>query len=126
VPAAPLERHLAEKLHALTRRYGADQPSSRPKDLVDILLISELAAFDADSLRAAVDRLFVERATHAVPGTLPAIPAEWARPYAAMAAEVGLDTDPTQGRADAEAFLAPVLGAHGQPGRWNPELHRWA
>lgn len=32
IPAAPLERHLAEKLHALTRRYGADQPSSRPKD----------------------------------------------------------------------------------------------
>lgn len=50
VTAAPLERHLAEKLHALTRRYGADQPSSRPKDLIDILLISELATFKAESL----------------------------------------------------------------------------
>jgi len=28
-----------------------------------------------------------------------------------MAAEVGLQADPAQGRADAEAFLAPVLRA---------------
>lgn len=125
VPAAPLERHLAEKLHALTRRYGADQPSSRPKDLVDILIISELGAFDADSLRAAVDSLFAERGTHGVPCTLPTIPADWARPYAAMAAEVGLATNPTQGRADAEAFLAPVLRADVEPRRWNPGLRAW-
>lgn len=125
VPAAPLERHLAEKLHALTRRYGADQPSSRPKDLIDILLISELAPFDANSLRAAVDGLFAERATHAVPATLPAIPAGWARPYAVIAAEVDLDTDPAQGRADAEAFLAPVWSADDQAQRWDPVSRSW-
>lgn len=125
VPAAPLERHLAEKLHAVTRRYGGDQPSSRPKDLIDILLISELAAFDADALRTASHELFAERGTHRIPDALPAIPAEWARPYAAMAAEVDIDADPARGRAEAEAFLAPVLGAGSQRGRWDPGRRAW-
>jgi len=89
------------------------------------LLISELAAFDADSLRAPVDELFAERATHAVPATLPAIPAEWARPYAAMAAEVALDSDSEQGRADAEAFLAPVWSADDPAQRWDPVSRSW-
>jgi Nucleotidyl transferase AbiEii toxin, Type IV TA system len=40
LPAIPLPEHLAEKVHAYTRTYGArGQPSTRPKDLVDILLI---------------------------------------------------------------------------------------
>jgi hypothetical protein len=125
VPAAPLERHLAEKLHALTRRYGADQPSSRPKDLIDILLISELAVFDAAALRAAVARVFAERATHAVPTTLPAIPVGWARPYAVMASEVDLDADPAQGRAEAQAFLAPLWSADDQAQHWDPVSRSW-
>jgi len=68
------------------------------------------AAFKADSLRAAVDVLFGERATHAVPAALPAIPTGWARPYAAMAAEVG---------------LAPVLRANDRSQRWDAESRAW-
>ena len=38
LPAIPLTQHLAEKVHAYTRSYGpAVRPSTRPKDLVDIL-----------------------------------------------------------------------------------------
>lgn len=125
VPAAPLERHLAEKLHALTRRYGADNPSSRPKDLIDVLLISELAAFEAADLRELVEALFAERATHELPDSLPGVPADWARPYAAMAAEVGLGTDAAQGRADAEGFLRPVLAGGEGRGRWDPATRAW-
>src|SRR5437764_10589546 len=41
VPALPLPQHVAEKVHAYTRKYGASgRESTRPKDLVDILLIS--------------------------------------------------------------------------------------
>jgi hypothetical protein len=47
VPVLPLERQVAEKLHAYTRTYEGDRPSSRTKDLVDIVLIAELAALDA-------------------------------------------------------------------------------
>ena len=41
LPALPLSQHLAEKVHAYTRTYGATaRRSTRPKDLVDILLIA--------------------------------------------------------------------------------------
>ncbi len=99
------------------------RPISRPKDLIDTLLISELAPFDAGSLRATVDALFAERATHAVSDTLSSTPADWARPYAAMAAEVGLDIDPSRGRADAEVFLAPVLGGRVAAGLGSAAAH---
>lgn len=50
IRAIPLEQHIAEKLHAYTRRYGDDQPSSRAKDLIDIILMSELAPLGFDDL----------------------------------------------------------------------------
>ena len=41
VPSLPLEEQIAEKLHAYTRRYGAEQrESSRVKDLDDMRLIA--------------------------------------------------------------------------------------
>jgi predicted nucleotidyltransferase component of viral defense system len=125
VPAAPLERHLAEKVHALTRRYGADQPSSRPKDLVDIVLISELAEFDAERLRGEIRHLFEHRATHSVPDALPAPPKDWARPYATMAGGVGLEPDVADGHARATAFLGPVLSGDREALRWDPHAGVW-
>ena len=58
------------------------------------------------------------------PPRSPAIPAGWARPYAVMAAEVDLDADPAEGRADAEAFLAPVWSAEDPAQRWDPGQRR--
>ena len=40
VPAVAIEQHIAEKLHAYTRTYAADMPSSRVKDLVDLVVIA--------------------------------------------------------------------------------------
>jgi len=54
VPALPLEQHLAEKVHAYTRRYGTGVTSTRVKDLVDIILIGSFAALDADRLAEAL------------------------------------------------------------------------
>jgi predicted nucleotidyltransferase component of viral defense system len=39
VPTVAIEQHVAEKLHAYTRRYAGDAPSSRVKDLVDLVVI---------------------------------------------------------------------------------------
>ena len=66
VLAAPLEQHLAEKLHAYTRRYPDDRPSSRPKDLTDMVLIAKLASFEATRLRGVINRLV--RSTSNPPG----------------------------------------------------------
>ncbi len=125
VPAAPLERHIAEKLHAYTRRYGDDQPSSRAKDLIDIVLMSELASYNFNRLRESIAGLFEARATHDLPSSLHVPPREWAVPYRALAEEVGLDSDRSVGHRRAAAFLGPVLVAQSGLVRWDPEMLQW-
>ncbi|MDP8956150.1 MAG: nucleotidyl transferase AbiEii/AbiGii toxin family protein [Actinomycetota bacterium] len=125
VPAAPLERHIAEKLHAYTRRYGDDRPSSRAKDLIDIVLMSELASYEFDRLRGVIVRLFEARATHDVPASLPAPPSEWAVPYRALADEVGLDPDVSVGHRLAADFLDPVVAAELGQAQWDAEARTW-
>jgi len=125
VPAAPLEQHLAEKLHAYTRRYGEDNASSRPKDLIDMVLISELASFEAARLQDVISRLFEARDTHALPDLLASPPSDWARSYATLARDVDLDPEPAVGHAQVARLLDPLLrrelGAH----RWNPVSLQW-
>ena len=125
VRAIALEQHIAEKVHAYTRRHGDDQPSSRAKDLIDIVLMSELASFDFDRLREAVIRVFEERATHAVPTALPAPPLDWARPYRALAAEVDLDPNPAVGHRLAAAFLDPVFAGATDARQWDASTAEW-
>ena len=44
-----LEQHIAEKVHAYTATYGPqEQQSTRIKDLIDILLIADLASLDTN------------------------------------------------------------------------------
>ena len=125
VRAISLEQHIAEKLHAYTRRHADDQPSSRVKDLIDIILMSELADFDFDRLRGAVVSVFEARATHELPASLPDPPREWARPYRVLAEEVGLDPDPLAGHRLAAAFLDPVLAGEPDLGHWDAEANGW-
>lgn len=125
VPAVPLERHIAEKLHAYTRRYGDDQPSSRVKDLIDLVLMSELASFEYSRLRDAIVRTFGERETHELPASLPAPPGDWAQPYRVLAAEVGLDADLASGHRAAAAFLDPILGEAPNLDRWDERAMTW-
>ena len=125
VRAIALEPHIAEKVHAYTRRHADDQPSSRAKDLIDIVLMSELASFDFSRLREAIVRVFDERETHEAPAALPSPPLDWARPYRALAEEVGLDSDLSVGHRHAAAFLDPVLVAQSALIRWDPEMLQW-
>jgi predicted nucleotidyltransferase component of viral defense system len=125
VPAVPLERHIAEKLHAYTRRYTDERPSSRVKDLIDIVLISELASFELERLRDVVVRLFEARATHNLPASVPAPPPEWAQPYRALGEEVGLDPDLSIAHQLAAAFLDAVLTPEPGLATWDAEKARW-
>jgi len=124
-PVVSLEQHVAEKVHAYTRRYSDDRESSRPKDLIDILLMADLGAFDSGRLRSAINRVFGSRATHPVPDALPAPPAAWAAAYRTLAAEVGLDGELGQGFADASRFLGTVLSSQTTEARWNPASRQW-
>ncbi|MBW3578789.1 MAG: nucleotidyl transferase AbiEii/AbiGii toxin family protein [Actinobacteria bacterium] len=83
-------QHFAEKLHALTRDYG-DRPSSRVKDLADLLILIEDGLLPDDDLLTAVQDVFEVRATHDVPDTIPAPPSSWQAEYEAYVSELDLD-----------------------------------
>lgn len=76
VDAVPLELQVAEKLHAYTRTYEGGRTSTRPKDLVDLALISELSHLDAATLRREIETVFALRDTHPAPKALSSPPAE--------------------------------------------------
>lgn len=119
----PVVSHVAEKLHALT--LPRSRPSSRVKDLPDIALLATTGQIDKAELRLALEKTFRFRGTHPLPLSVPAPPAFWEGPYAAMAA-----TDELVWRTLAEvmeavsSFLNPVLGD--TEGRiWEPANWYW-
>lgn len=126
LPAIPLAQHLAEKVHAYTRSYGlAARPSTRPKDLIDILLIADSQTLEAAALRGALRDTFETRASQALPGSLPTPPPEWAPAYGRLAEEVGLEPDLAAAFDRAAAFLDPVLSGETH-GNWDPAVSTWA
>lgn len=125
LPVVPLERQVAEKLHAYTATYGArEHGSTRVKDLVDLTLIGDLAELDAARLREALESTFDARATQPLPDAVPTPPESWARPYAELAQAVGIPSDLNDGHAAAAALLDPIL-ASGPAWRWDPKVKRW-
>jgi len=65
----PLERQVAEKLHAVTRTYRGGG-TTRARDLVDLLLIHQHGHLDPAALPNAICDVFRRRATHPVPARL--------------------------------------------------------
>jgi hypothetical protein len=75
MPVIALEQHIAEKVHAYTATYGPQhQPSTRIKDLIDLLLIADLATPPAEGLRESLDATFRNRTRQPLPSALPAPP----------------------------------------------------
>lgn len=126
VPAIPLSLQVAEKLHAYTRRYEGDRPSSRTKDLIDLALIAQLFSLDASAVRSDLKRVFESRGTHELPAALPDPPATWRVPYRQLAVEVGIDADLDAGHAAAAALLNPILEDRDASGLWDPTARRWS
>jgi hypothetical protein len=125
LPALPLAQHLAEKAHAYTRTYGATvRRSTRPKDLVDILLIAASEPIDARALRTALESTFAERQQHELPSSLPTPPSEWADPYRRLAAGIGVEPDLSAAFAEAATFLDPIL-AGSSDGTWDAARKKW-
>ncbi len=125
IAAIPLERHLAEKLHAYTRTFDGGRENTRVKDLVDLALIAELEQLDAASLRGAIEHAFRSRAMQAVPDRLPPPPSAWTTPYRELARATDAPTDLATGHAAAAALLDPILTAHVTDGTWDPIERRW-
>jgi len=124
ISVVSLEQHLAEKVHAYTRTYSGGQRSSRPKDLVDMLLIRSAGQVSAGRLRHALQETFAERQTHLLPDRLPKPPEFWALPFRRLAQEVGLEADLSAAHSAAAALVDPVLQGLAT-GRWNPLDSAW-
>ena len=124
VPAIPLERQIAEKVHAYTRIYASGRRNTRVKDLVDLAHIARMSELDGTKLCAALRRTFATRLTHEPPTELPFPPAEWAVPYRLLAETLGLPAELAQGYGIAAALVGPALKGH-ILGMWNPVAQRW-
>jgi hypothetical protein len=125
IPVIAIEQHIAEKVHAYTATYGPqEQHSTRIKDLIDILLIADLASPHADRLHASLATTFSTRERQPLPTALPPPPASWASPYARAAADVGLPIDLSAAHAEAATFLDPILAGIGT-GYWDSTQKRW-
>lgn len=125
VPVIALEQHIAEKLHAYVSLHARGRPSSRVKDLVDLVLIESLFSLGAERLHNAIESTFAIRNTQP-PATFPPPPAEWRTPYRKMRIEMGLDPDLSSGYERARKFLDPALAGDLSIGAiWDPVTHSW-
>ncbi len=87
--AVDLNQHFAEKVHAIVRQYG-DRPSSRVKDLVDLVLFLDLGLEPTGELVGAVRDVFSNRGSSEFPALIPDPPANWAARFEELAFDLGL------------------------------------
>jgi hypothetical protein len=87
-----IPEQVAQKLHACT----GPQRKDRARDVLDILLLDMLSQLDYRRARAATERVFAERATHAFPPSR-RLPAEWRQELEALAQELGYRTTKAEG-----------------------------
>jgi hypothetical protein len=71
--AISTEQQFAEKLHAYTVPRP-DAPNSRVKEVVDMILLIQMATMDRAILERAIQTSFELRGTHAIPHFLPKPP----------------------------------------------------
>lgn len=125
--AYPLADHIADKISAIVQRYtGQDRPSTRFKDLVDLVAIVIEASVAADQQVAALTSE-AQRRDMRLPATFD-VPdrALWERGYAA---EAGRSLLPSAHTLDAalsvvRPFVEPLL-AETAAGRWDSENGQW-
>lgn len=88
----PLADHFAEKLHAYTRPR---ERRTRVKDLLDLSIILEELADGLpplEEMQRIIEATFNRYDTHVLPDPLPLTPGDWAEPFKAEAANLGLTT----------------------------------
>jgi hypothetical protein len=124
VPCFPITQQIAEKLHAYTRPRKSGE-SSRVKDFVDMLLLSEMGTISGERLFQAIQATFSARATHALPVSVPPPPSKWDSEFKRMAKDVGMDKlSLGQAYGSVQQFLDPVLKGE-IPGEWDAVAKLW-
>lgn len=109
MPAVDVAQHAAEKFHAMARTYAGSRPSSRVKDLIDVVLLAEAGLLPHPDLPGRLQTVWQVRDGVPPPAQLPAFPASWPGDFAAMAAELDLAVDYPTARSTAERLFAEAV-----------------
>jgi hypothetical protein len=125
--AYPLVDHVADKVAGILQRFGVlEQPSTRYRDLVDLVPMSAAAALDAREQAAAL-RSEAQRRRLILPQTFD-VPdrAAWEQGYAAEVKRSLLTYATTLDEALAivKPFVDPLLAGRAE-GTWDPGHGRW-
>ncbi|GAB3504457.1 nucleotidyl transferase AbiEii/AbiGii toxin family protein [Amycolatopsis cihanbeyliensis] len=130
----PLEDHVADKIAAMYERHGARLlPSTRFKDLVDLVLIANKSSLSGTvthaALHAEVHRRQAAGTQLVLPETFVVPSPVWPAGYRAEAAkahELPMPFRTMDGATPlADAFISPLLRQHGPAGRWQCERREW-
>ncbi|WP_394771354.1 nucleotidyl transferase AbiEii/AbiGii toxin family protein [Lacisediminihabitans sp.] len=122
----PIVNQIADKVCATMADYSG-RPSSREKDLVDLVVIATTQGVSADSLGHAIDA--EARVRSLIPFTELTIPPTWGRlyakeakdvPYCAEHRSVDLASDLMR------AFIDPVLRGEVPRKIWSPDSLAWS
>jgi len=103
-----VEQQLAEKIHAysLPREHGFN---SRAKDLVDILLLTQLRKVDVRKFKEVIEKVFRIRATHPVPKPLQAPPPGWEVLFKDLAKECNIHQEMSVAFKSIEKFYMQAI-----------------
>jgi hypothetical protein len=124
--AYPLVDHVADKICAILERHDGN-PSTRFKDLIDLVAISSRATVEADLQKQALVKEANRRHLDLPPTFNVPDRHLWERGYRAEARRtVGLDAlDLDAALTAVRPFLDPLL-AGTATGAWDPATHAWA
>lgn len=130
VPVVAVENHLADKICAMYELHGRnnDQPSTRYRDLADIVRLIESSRIDAARLREVLGHE-QQRRSISLPQHLHAPSPRWASEFPRAAQDFAeyradyhqLDVSLTY----AGACVNPVLSGEIIAGRWEPTSRSW-
>lgn len=128
----PVTDHVADKVCAMYETHTGGMPSSRVKDLVDLIVIALNEEIDGHTTQLAIRSEFKRRRNSGTNITLPAAfevpdPPSWRGSYSTQARTVaGLEQYRTlkQARPLADRFISPLL-TEATPGRWQSATLSW-
>jgi hypothetical protein len=89
VEIVDVNRHAAEKLHAMLRDFD-DRENTRVRDLVDVVLLIDHGLLTIERCRSCVRQVWAERDQAAPPTELPEFPESWPARYERLVADQGI------------------------------------
>ena len=121
----PIVDHITDKLAAMVSVYANGAPSSRYRDLVDLVLIATTQTVRAEELAVALDSEFTSRGLD-MPTRVELPSDDWINGYAAEAQNApGCEIlDVEDALPIARALLEPVLAGRAI-GSWDPHRLAW-